>query len=357
MRVLTVKLADLGDVLTATPALRALRIARPADHLAALVPPHSAAVLRGTDLVDDVITFPKALFDKPWNAVNLDALRQSMILLSELRDRRFDAIALFHHLTTRFGAAKYALLCAAAGAPTRAGLDNGRGIFLTHRVKDDGFGAMHEVQYAFAVAGLLGAQGEPGPLEVPISSEAMDWAAGKLPTGGELIALHPGSGEFSRARRWPIAAFTALARALQDRGARVVLVGGPEEVGLTRTVSANLPAPCIDLAGRTSVSQLAAVLARCRLLIANDGGVMHLATAVSTPVVALFGPSNHRAWGPWTAGRSYADVVRLELACSPCFYVGDGLGLREGCLPRPCLRELSPTLVLAAAQRALDCNG
>jgi heptosyltransferase-2 len=83
---------------------------------------------------------------------------------------------------------------------------------------------------------------------------------------------------------------------------------------------------------------------------------MHLATAVGIPVVAVFGPSNHDAWGPWTAGHSHAEVVRMDLACSPCFYVGNGLGLRDGCPPRPCLTTLAADVVLAAAHRALDSH-
>jgi heptosyltransferase-2 len=160
MNILAVKLADLGDVLTATPALRALRRSHPTDQITALVSPHSAVALEGNDLVDELITFPKALFDQPWNALRPRALHQASVLLSQLRSRRFDAVLLFHHLTTRVGAAKYALLCAASGASTRAGLDNGRGSFLTYRVIDNGFGAHHEVDYAFAVAKLLGADGE-----------------------------------------------------------------------------------------------------------------------------------------------------------------------------------------------------
>lgn len=362
MKVLAVKLGDLGDVLLATPALRALREARPEAHVTALVTPHGAAVLAGSDMVDEVLAFPKGLFDAPWSMARPDALKLAGELFAELRRRHFDAVLLFHHLTTLFGTAKHAALCWATGAPVRAGLDNGRGVFLTHRVRDEGFGAYHEAEYWLKVAGLLGAAEGPRPLEFVVPEADERWAERVLDeapfaVSGPLVALHPGSGAFSTARRWPVANFTALARVLQARhAARLVLLGGPGEEGLTRTIRENLPQPALDLAGRTSVAQLGAVLARCALLVANDGGVMHLATAVGTPVVAVFGPSNHRAWGPWTAGRSPAEVVRLGLACSPCFYVGHGLGLRNGRPPWTCLRELAPELVLAAVERLLECH-
>src|SRR5205823_5931375 len=97
--------------------------------------------------------------------------------------------------------------------------------------------------------------------------------------------------------------------------------------------------------------QIGTVLSSCRLFVGNDSGVMHLAATAGVPVVAVFGLSNHRAWGPYPP--SEHEVVRLDLACSPCLYRGDALGDREGCPPRWCLTELPPNLVIEAARRAL----
>jgi heptosyltransferase-2 len=112
-----------------------------------------------------------------------------------------------------------------------------------------------------------------------------------------------------------------------------------------------LAVPAMDLTGKTDLATLAAVLERCCALVCNDGGVMHLATAVGTPTVAVFGPSNPIAWGPWPGGpESPHRVVALNIPCRPCFYVGHRLGARNGCPTRDCLAWLKPEWVV----RALD---
>ncbi|HYU21492.1 MAG TPA: glycosyltransferase family 9 protein, partial [Chloroflexota bacterium] len=300
-RILVVKLADLGDLLTATPALRALRNAHPAAHIAALVSPGSAVALTGSSVVDQVITFDKHAFDRPGQAgLSLPA---ALGLARRLRAERWDAIALLHHLITPFGIAKYAALCLASGAAVRAGLDNGRGWFLTHSAPDGGFGSRHEVDHWLAVAATLGGRNREPRLELPLSQEDLDWATSTLGRlgrdGSESVVIHPGSGGFSVARRWPAERFGAVADRLAERhGLRPLVLWGPApgERALAEQV-ARLARAAIDvLEPAPSPQALAALLARVSLFVGNDSGVVHLAAAVQTPIVAIFGPSNHSAW-------------------------------------------------------------
>ncbi|MEK7216850.1 MAG: glycosyltransferase family 9 protein, partial [Chloroflexota bacterium] len=272
-----------------------------------------------------------------------------------LRHSRFDAVLVLHHLTTPLGAAKYAALCLAAGARVRAGLDNGRGGFLSHRAADHGFGARHEVEYWNDVAGLLGAAPDYGPLEfaVPPADAA---TARSLLDGmrGPLVAVHPGAGAFSLARRWPLERFIRVVETLTTKlDASVVLVGGGDEAGLGAALGeAGAPGRILDLTGRTTLGQLGGVLAQCRLFVGNDSGVMHLAAAVGTSVLALFGPSNHRAWGPWTPNRP-SIVIRSGIPCSPCLYREHSLGTPEGCPNRPCLSMITSEQVVDTIEQRL----
>jgi heptosyltransferase-2 len=100
----------------------------------------------------------------------------------------------------------------------------------------------------------------------------------------------------------------------------------------------------LNLVGETSVGELGAVLERCSVTIANDGGVAHLSASVGTPVVAVFGPSNDRAWRPLLG-----TVVAADLACRPCFYRGFERGLPDGCATRECLALVTPSMVASAA--------
>lgn len=336
MRILVVKVADVGDVLTATPALRSLRRTFPNASIAALTSPQCAAILERTGFVDEVLAFDK------WSP----ALPAALAL--DLRRRGFDAMLLLHHLTTRQGIAKYAALATAVGAPVRAGLDNGHGWFLTHRAPDHGFGVRHEVEYCNDVVGLLGAPPDTGQLAFPLTDKERAYAGEVLPRVRPLVAVHPGSGSYSTARRWPVGRYAEVVERLVKEGASIVVVGGPDEESLGRALGAG-----IDLTGRTTIVQLGAVLEGCDAFVGNDSGVMHIAAAVGTPVVALFGPSNHGAWGPWNpSGRS--TVIRAELPCLPCFYRGYDLGTPEGCPNRTCLDLVTVEQVVDAVMRSIQ---
>lgn len=357
--ILVVKLADIGDVITSTPALRALRQTFPQARLDILVTPHSAPALAGTGLVDDIIPFDKFQFDRPADALRPASLRAAVRLAAKLRRRRYDAVVILHHLTLPFGRLKYAALAFAAGAPIRAGLDNGHGWFLTHRVHDAGFGALHEVQYWLQVVGALGARTDDLSLAAPIASEAEGWAEEVLArweaAGGRrpFAVIHPGSGGYSLARRWPVERFAQLARELarrHDLGLVLVGTAGDNVEELAR----QCPDTALNLAGQTSLPQLAAVLRRAALFVGADSGVMHLAVAAGAPVIALFGPTNADAWGPWTAGRSRAIVLQAGLPCQPCAYVGYAIGRREGCPTMECMHAVQVEDVLRAVEAILS---
>ena len=353
-RILVVKLSDIGDVLTATPALRALRESFPAAHLDALVPPHSAPVLAESPLVDDVIVFDKFQYDRPIDAFKPSSLAALARFARHLRRQRYNCLVVLHHLTTCWGALKYAALALTSGAKVRVGLDNGRGRFLTHRVRDGGFGARHEVEYWLDVVGTIGARTEDTSLEITITADDEDFANEQIPMTNDqrpLVAIHPGSGGYSLARRWSVEGFARVAGALVERyGARIVLVGTAAD-GVSQVASL-MRSEAVNLEGKTTLGQLAAILKRCDLFIGADSGVMHLVAAVGTPLVAIFGPSNHRAWGPWPRDGRHI-ILRADLPCSPCSYVGYSVGQREGCEAMTCMKAITPEMVLKAAVELL----
>lgn len=351
-RILVVKLATLGDLLTITPALRALRSTFPRAHIGVLTTPGHAAALRGLDSFDEIITFDKYAFDRPGDA--LSKLPTALHFGSQLRGGKWDTLLLLHHLTTKFGIAKYAALSLASGAPRRIGLDNGRGPwFLTESAPDGGFGIKHEVDYCLDVVGVLGARHPGSPrLELCVTRDDEAWAEGRIPP--RAVLLVPGSGAYSTARRWSPERFAAVGRVLRDRHGLVptVLSGtASDEATLARRVASEIGAEVVQAA--PSVQALGALVRRCELVVSNDGGVVHVATAVGTPVVAIFGPSNDRAWGPYPPREARHQVVREQLACTPCIHRGHDFGTPQGCPARTCLAVIEPEHVIAAAERAL----
>jgi N-acetylglucosaminyldiphosphoundecaprenol N-acetyl-beta-D-mannosaminyltransferase len=404
-RILIVQLADIGDLIVSTPALAALRAARPDAHITLLTSVHAAPVVEGMGLVNEIVTFDKTTFNSSTSLFRPGSLRRILAL------GRYDVVVFFHHFTLWLGTLKFALIALATRAKRRVGLDNGNGWFLTDRLPDGGFGAKHQAQYWLDLVGVFGADTSPRPAvvrkeelkvkslklkELPVTSyqlpergkgkgerrklkaeEAAETETGrsqletrnsklitrnsKLETENSAlstqhsalsIAVHPGSGGYSLARRWEAANFAAVADALAaEYGAQIVLVGGRGDD--TDAVKAAMKNEPLDLSGQTSLPQLAGVLGQCDLFIGADSGVMHLAAAAGVPVVAVFGPSNADAWHPWQPGGKVA-VVRSAPECSPCSYVGQGVGLREGCAARTCMRMVTPAMVLRAARQILS---
>jgi exopolysaccharide biosynthesis WecB/TagA/CpsF family protein len=365
MNILVVKLSDIGDLLTVTPALALIKQRIPEARVDVLTTPHAEPVLNNTELAYEVLTFDKAAFDSPLGLLNIFNLRAGIDLARTLHANEYDIVLVMHHLTTRFGGVKFAILTRESGAYQRFGLDNGSGWFLTDTIRDPGFGTHHEVEYWLAVANfmietqrrrIVKQTGIPEPLEVTLSYNVTDHPLTMGMSKADLsfaermlggiepwVAIHPGSGGYSRARRWDIKKWAALADALTEQGCRVVLVGGLEDD--VDQIEAQAECGVLNLAGRTTLGRLGALIKRCDAFFGADSGVMHIAAAVGTYTVALFGPSNADAWGPWSEN---ACVIRSAPLCSPCSYVDHRVGLREGCTARTCMKMVRPEHVLAA---------
>lgn len=367
-RILVVKLADIGDAVLATPSLVALRSSFPHARIDVLTSASTATVMRLCPAVDQIWTLDKRAFDRPRGLANPVAGAQLVKLAVTLRLRRYDAIILLHHLTTKFGAEKFRWMCAAVGAQVRAGLDNGRGEFLTHRAQDFGFGVKSVDQYNLDVVSLVGAhsQSAQSPFEIPGEArEAVRRKLKQLGIVGDYVAIHPSVGDFSTARNWFPDRFAAVAKAItRDFQVPVVLVGANDAAPAAREIVASSDG--VSLVGDTSIAELGALLDDARLVIGADSGVVQLAAALNTPVIAIFGPSNDQEWRP--LGSVVVDeesilppgqnkfVVRGNVPCSPCFYTGFSLGRRNGCSHHVCLDLITASRVAQIATHILTQN-
>ena len=364
-RILVVKLADLGDALLATPAIRGLRRRFPEARIEVLTAPAGAEILRLCPDVDEVIVFDKRAFDSPSGLLRPRGAAGLARLGLRLRRRNYARVVLLHHLTSRFGAAKYRALCLASGAPIRAGLDNGRGDFLTHRTLDYGYGGRSELAYGLAVIATLGAEPEdPAPaLAVPEAARQEAHALLRAEgVAGPYLVIHPSVGSYAPVRNWsPARLGQVAARLATETGLPIVVVGAAEARATADVAEREVRG--VDLVGRTSVPQLAALLEGAALVIGSDSGVQHLAAAAGAPVLTIFGPSNQDAWLPydsviWQPGQPLPEsrrvVVRAGIPCSPCLYTGYALGRRDGCGRPTCLALVTVEMVTQIARTILS---
>jgi len=349
-RVLAVRLHGLGDMLMATPALRAMRRAWPQAELTALVGRSIAPVLAGNPNLDRVLAIDEQDFFRR------RPLRLLRLALS-LRAGRFDLAVVFSRSPTL---RRFARL---AGCRRVAGLARPRP--SEEAAIADWRRTEYQVSEQIRLVEALGAPAAGEEMDFFIPPEARAKAAELLGSGGDWVCLAPGGGVNAASamteRRWPLAGFARLAEILhQERGLKPVVVGGREDGPLARKLAELCACPILDATGqRLDVS--AALLALSRLVVCNDSAPLHLALIAGPPTVALFGPSNHVAVVP--PGRANLRIVRSGRDCSPCFWqakpgmnprLGRGRGLPCGDDLPLCLAEIEVEQVLAAAGELLD---
>jgi N-acetylglucosaminyldiphosphoundecaprenol N-acetyl-beta-D-mannosaminyltransferase len=341
-RILLVQMADIGDLILSTPAIAALREARPDAHITLLTSKQAAPILE-EGLVDEVLLFDKKGFNGTFALLNIRNLSR----IWSLRSGNYGTIVFFHHFTLLLGTIKFWLLAKASGAKRILGLQNQHGWFLTEYIIDNGFGAKHEAQYWLELLSLLGASSEPQRARISFDS-------GVLPISVKRetrIVIHAGGGGYSLARRWDTGLFAEIADALyKEFDAEIVLVGTPNDSA--HEVESQMKYQPINLMGKTTLTQLADILRSADLYIGTDSGVTHLAAAVRAPVLAIFGPSNHYAWSPWSPNGT-ALVLRSAPECSPCIFVEKSIGLRDGCEAKTCMKMVTKQQVLTAARGML----
>ena len=337
----------IGDIVMISPALAALRRRFPAARIEAVALPHLAECLHGNPAIDEVIPFDRRGRDS--GAAGL------LRLAARLRERRYDAAVLFQKA---IGAA---LMARVARIPVRIGLaSDRRGWLLTHPVPLAGdLAKRHHLEIFLEVARAAGCDVGDRTLFFPVGAEDHAWAASFLREHGAdrfafLVALHVGASK--RPRAWHLDRFAAAARRIADgHRAGVLLLGGKAETADMAQVGAALGGDAIDATGRSTIKQMAALMARCRLLIGNDSGPMHLAGALGVPVVAIFGPGDPDRTAPYVPqdGPPRVAVVTHRYPCSPCRQA-----FFEECYPSPagkpmCLESIGVDEVVQAAERLL----
>lgn len=201
-----------------------------------------------------------------------------------------------------------------AGAKKRVGYKaEGRGWLLTVALPEDGQ-RRHRVEGYLRLLEPFGEVPQTFPPEIEVEACLLEGVRG-LTAGEKLVVFNTGA-TYGEAKCWPPERFVELGRGLIRRGLKIALVGGPKEVERNRRIAREVGQGIMDLTGRTTIRQLAALLKMCHCLVTNDTGPMHLAAAVGTPVVALFGSTDPSLTGPLGEGHK---VIRREIPCSPCF--------------------------------------
>jgi heptosyltransferase-2 len=299
----------VGDTVLSYPTVQQLKALFPKSHLTILIPSYLVDLWKTFPYVDEIIPFQKKR--------GIGSLWEDLNLSQSLKERNFDLAVI---LPRSFRSAFHIFL---ARIPIRIGYrDEGRSLFLTHGIRrTKGVLGGHRVHYYRGLLEPFGKVENPPSPQIVLREEDRRWADQTLKDlgiqeGRPLIGMNPGA-TYGLAKCWYPDRFGKLGERLVEKWqAKILLFGKEEERPVVDEILQRLGTEGIDLTGKTGLLQLAALLERCALLVTNDTGTMHMAAAVGTPVVALFGSTPPLVTGPWGEGHS---IVHRNVACSPCW--------------------------------------
>ena len=320
----------VGDMVLLTPALRALKIAYPQSHLALLIRPLVADLMATHPYIDEVI------IDSKGNAFS--RLPSFWKLTGEIHRSGFDLAVVLHPTSFR-----NALLPFLVDIPERIGSNvSGRGILLTRTCADRT--DLHEVHRYLRVLKLIDIHEPNAKLEFWHTDADRHAARQILTTHGiapkeYLIGVNLGT--TWRTKRWSLENFAEVVTQVRKRfDARILLTGSTAEIPLGEALKQVAKVETINLIGKTTLMQLGALIESCDLYLTCDSGPMHIAAAVETPTVALFGPTSPIRHGPY--GENH-QVIEKPVECRPCY--------KRSCmrkdLPHLCMMEIDPNEVVA----------
>ncbi|MGE3467083.1 MAG: glycosyltransferase family 9 protein [Pyrinomonadaceae bacterium] len=345
-RVLVVRLRSIGDTVLSTPSLIALRRFLPHAQIDILLEDWVAPVLDGFDAVDNVITVGKGTSERFRTA-------------RRLRRRRYDVAFNLHGGTTATAFVR------ASGTSHRVGYANYQYSFLYDHLLTSASDfwkqqETHSAEQQLALLGFVGVPVEDRPksrltvtaqaiesLERKVSEDTREdaRATGSTPSfeRGPIALMHPGSAFFTK--KWPTEKFARIAEFLSERGFCTIAVTSRNERQVLADLEYQARVPIMTLDDLT-LPEVTALASKATLFVGNDSGIAHIAAAVGTPSVVIFGSSNRNHWRPWTDAPN--EIVYEEFACQPC----PGYECKEFGEPR-CILSVTPTAVLRALESLL----
>jgi heptosyltransferase II len=333
-RILVIEPNWLGDILFTTPAIRALRKSNPGAFIAVMAHPRCREMLEDNPNIDELIIFDERSSHR--------SLLQKISFIFKLRKSQFDTVISFHRSMSKM------LIARLAGINRRVGYyTKKRSWLLTDYIKEDNR-IIHRVEYFLGVLKRIGIDDAGKAYDFYIPESAVKEADDILERAGlhkdeEFFVINPG-GNWPQ-KRWPKQNYAMLCKKLNAvYNIRILITGAKKDIVLASDIIGLSGNYAVDICGSTNLKQLASVMQRAKLVVANDTGPMHMAVSQKTPVVALFGPTSPKITGPYGDGK-YTVLHKWSDCAIPCYKV---------CRDCRCMDAVSVDDVIDAAGKLLS---
>ncbi len=347
MNILIVKLSAIGDVIHTLPALNAIRNYYPNANITWLVEEDAASLVQGHKALNRVLVSKRKRWLKALRSLSfLNTIKEVYGFIKALRDTRYDMILDFQALL------KSGILIALARGRRKIGFGKGLEhmehsyIFLNERIPAVDM-EIHALSRGMMLLNAVGIPTNEVEYKLPMSDHDRKKIDELMKQHGindmkSLIAINPVAKW--ETKLWPNKKFAELADMLIDQyNLKIVFTGGIKDYSIIQTITSSMKGRAINFAGKTTLTELAALYEKAALVISTDTGPMHLAAAVGTPVVALFGPTAPWRTGPYGTGHQ---IITAELECSPCF--------KRRCETTDCMYQISVKQVMVAVMSIVE---
>lgn len=350
-KILIINTFGIGDALFTTPLIANLRQAMPRCEIGFIANARTAEIMRHHPDIADVFVYERDEFKEAGRRSRIELWSKASALISAIRAKGYDAV-IDLSMNSQSG-----LFMWWAGIRERIGYDfKSRGRFLTRKIPLKDFSGKHVVEYYLDLLRCMDIEPELLPMSFPLSGDEHFWAEQifkeRRIDGKRAIAFVPGGGASwgnnAGLKRWPASHFAELAYKFVEKfKAQIILIGSAADGPLVQEIQERLQGRALDLTGQTTLGQGAAVFARCRCVVANDSGPLHMAVAAGAKTVSIFGPVDPRIYGPYP-GSGHA-IVTSNSACQPCYR----RFRMARCEHRNCLKHLTVQQVLHCAEQIL----
>ena len=324
MHILIVNPFGIGDVLFTTPLIHAIKDKFPLDRLGYLCNKRTAPLLENNPFINEVFIYERDDFQLALSVSWFKWFNEFSSFIKRIKVCKFD-LAIDLSLTTHLG-----FFVVLAGIRERVGYNyKNRGVFLTRSIKLSGYEGKHIVEYYNGLLKLIGIELKYQDLELYLKDEDTQYAENifseqRVDKSAPVITIAPGGGASwgieAKIKRWPEEKFALLVNKIIEKyNVTVIIIGDLKDKDLLSNIETGLKYKVINLTGKTTLTQSAAIIDSADLFIGNDGGLLHIASALKRKTISFFGPVDPKAYGPYPPDENRHIVLRKNFECSPCY--------------------------------------